>query len=147
MSGGRLYSRRLTAPSGLRVDGAAGLTPWAPRVLPVIGCALQASSGLAPSGVIKHRCAGEVRRHFISRFAAVFRRQAVYHGARQGAHIASAAMLYNSRGREPSTRLSGEADHRQNPASPGRQPGGWLNPRPRKRASTFGNTGKHRSVT
>ncbi len=24
MSGGRLYSRRLTAPSGLRVDGAAG---------------------------------------------------------------------------------------------------------------------------
>ena len=33
MSGGRLYSRRLTAPSGLRVDGAAGLTPWAPRVL------------------------------------------------------------------------------------------------------------------
>ncbi|EHO62013.1 hypothetical protein HMPREF9453_02028, partial [Dialister succinatiphilus YIT 11850] len=58
---------------------------------------------------------GALRRHFVSRFAAVFRRQAVYHGARQGAHIASAAMLYNSRGREPSTRLSGEADHRQNP--------------------------------
>ena len=33
MSGGRLYSRRLTAPSGLRVDGAAGLAPWAQRVL------------------------------------------------------------------------------------------------------------------
>ena len=31
--GGRLYSRRLTAPSGVMVDGAAGLTPWAPRVL------------------------------------------------------------------------------------------------------------------
>ena len=52
--------------------------------------------------------------------------------APKGAHIASAAMLYNSRGREPSTRLSGEADHRQNPASPGRQPGGWLNPRAAK---------------
>ena len=60
MSGGRLYSRRLTAPSGLRVDGVAGLTPWAPRVLPVIDFALQAGSGLAPSGVIKHRCAGDV---------------------------------------------------------------------------------------
>ena len=59
-SGAKLYSRRLTAPSGLRVDGAAGLTPWAPRVLPVIGFALQAGGGLAPSGVIKHRCAGDV---------------------------------------------------------------------------------------
>ena len=59
-SGAKLYSRRLTAPSGLRVDGADGLTPWAPRVLPVIGFALQAGSGLAPSGVIKHRCAGDV---------------------------------------------------------------------------------------
>ena len=27
MSGGRLYSRRLTAPSGLRVDGAARRAP------------------------------------------------------------------------------------------------------------------------
>jgi hypothetical protein len=60
MSGAKLYSRRLTAPSGLRVDGTAGLTPWAPRVLPVIGFALQAGSGLPPSGVIKHRCAGDV---------------------------------------------------------------------------------------
>ena len=51
MSGAKLYSRRLTAPSGLRVDGADGLTPWAPRVLPVIGFALQAGSGLPPSGV------------------------------------------------------------------------------------------------
>ena len=42
MSGGRLYSRRLTAPSGMRVEPAAGLTPWAGRVLPVIGFALQA---------------------------------------------------------------------------------------------------------
>ena len=75
MSGGRLYSRRLTAPSGLRVEPAAGLTPWAGRVLPVIGFALQAGSGLAPSGVIKHRCAGERKapcgRHFVCRFAAV----------------------------------------------------------------------------
>ena len=58
--GAWLYSRRLTAPSGLRVEPAAGLTPWAGRVLPVIGFALQAGSGLAPSGVIKHRCAGDV---------------------------------------------------------------------------------------
>ncbi len=58
--GGRLYSRRLTAPSGLRVEPAAGLTPWAGRVLPVIGFALQAGGGLPPSGVIKHRCAGDV---------------------------------------------------------------------------------------
>ena len=27
----------------------------------------------------------------------------------------------------------------------GQRPGGAINPRPRKRASTFGNTGKHRS--
>ena len=31
--------------------------------------------------------------------------QAVFIMAPKGAHIASAAMLYNSRGREPSTRL------------------------------------------
>ena len=31
MSGGRLYSRRLTAPSGLRVDGAAGPLALGPK--------------------------------------------------------------------------------------------------------------------
>ena len=55
--GAWLYSRRLTAPSGLRVEPAAGLTPWAGRVLPVIGFALQAGGGLTPSGGMKN-CGG-----------------------------------------------------------------------------------------
>ncbi len=38
--------------SRARVEPAAGLTPWAGRVLPVIGFALQAGSGLPPSGVM-----------------------------------------------------------------------------------------------
>ena len=42
--------------------------------------------------------------------------------------LASTAMLYNSRGRESGARLSGEADHRQNPWQPRAvRPGGCLN--------------------
>ena len=74
MSGGRLYSRRLTAPSGLRVDGAAGLTPWAPRVLSGTGWRLPDGfkafgpgsyivplrwRGMAPYGAIIYRLTAE----------------------------------------------------------------------------------------
>ena len=102
--GAWLYSRRLTAPSGLRVEPAAGLTPWAGRVLPVIGFALQAGGGLTPSGVIKHRCASDVgafRRHDKYRLTAENCREAAYKMAPQAPYLASAAVLYNSLGRRP----------------------------------------------
>ena len=53
--------------------------------------------------------------------------------------------LYNSRGREPSTRPGGVSRSRTEPWQPRAvRPGGWLNPHARKGVSTFGNTGKHR---
>ena len=61
--GGKLYSRRLT-PCGRGLMAPPGLRPWAPKVPPVIGFALQAGSGLSPRVVMKYRCAGEVRRPF-----------------------------------------------------------------------------------
>ena len=93
--GAWLYSRRLTAPSGLRVEPAAGLTPWAGRVLPVIGFALQAGGGLTPSGVIKHRCASDVgafRRHDKYRLTVENCREAAYKMALQAPYLASAAV-------------------------------------------------------
>ena len=64
----------------------------------------------------------------------------------RGMHfLASAAILYNSRGREPSTRPGGVSRSRTEPWQPrAERPGGWLNPHARKGVSTFGNTGKHR---
>ena len=60
-------------------------------------------------------------------------------------YLASAAILYNSRGREPSTRPGGVSRSRTEPCQPrAERPGGWLNPHARKGVSTFGNTGKHR---
>ena len=48
-----------------------GLRPWAPRVPPGIGCRLPDGLRAPPSGGMKHRCAGEVRRpygrHFLCR--------------------------------------------------------------------------------
>ena len=66
----QLYSRRLTAPSGLRVEPAAGLTPWAGRVLPVIGFALQGGWRAPALGSryvvsLRWRCLGAFRRHDI----------------------------------------------------------------------------------
>ena len=60
-------------------------------------------------------------------------------------YLASAAILYNSRGRKPSTRPGGVSRSRTEPWQPrAERPGGWLNPHARKGVSTFGNTGKHR---
>ena len=52
--GAWLYSRRLTAPSGLRVEPAAGLTPWAGRVLSGIGFAFRMGYGPSGQGVMKN---------------------------------------------------------------------------------------------
>ena len=62
----------------------------------------------------------------------------------EGAHLASAAILYTSRGREHSTRPGGVSRSRTEPLAPRAvRPGGAINPRG-EAASTFGNTGKHR---
>ena len=59
-------------------------------------------------------------------------------------YLASAAILYDSRGREPSTRPGGVSRSRTEPLAPRAvRPGGAINPRG-EAASTFGNTGKHR---
>ena len=59
-------------------------------------------------------------------------------------YLASAAMLYNSRGRKPSTRPGGVSRSQTDPLAPkAERPGGAINPRG-EAASTFGNTGKHR---
>ena len=61
-------------------------------------------------------------------------------------YLASAAVLYTSRGRKPSTRPGGVSRSRTEPWQPrAERPGGWLNPHARKGVSTFGNTGKHRA--
>ena len=60
-------------------------------------------------------------------------------------YLASAAILYNSRGRKPGARPGGVSRSRTEPWQPrAERPGGWLNPHARKGVSTFGNTGKHR---
>ena len=60
-------------------------------------------------------------------------------------YLASAAILYNSRGRKPGTRPGGVSRSRTEPWQPrAERPGGWLNLHVRKGVSTFGNTGKHR---
>ena len=76
-----------------------------------------------------------------------FRRQRRHKKWRPKApYLASAAILYNSRGREPSTRPGGVSRSRTEPWQPrAERPGGWLNPHARKGVSTFGNTGKHRA--
>ena len=61
-------------------------------------------------------------------------------------YLASAVVLYNSRGRKPSTRPGGVSRSRTEPLAPRAvRPGGAINPRG-EAASTFGNTGKHRTA-
>ena len=55
----------------------------------------------------------------------VWLRSSIYNGARQGAHLASAAILYNYPGRMPSNRPGGEAGPGQN-RRPRAKPGGCL---------------------
>ncbi len=71
----------------------------------------------------------------------------IYTSAPKGAHLASAAILYNSRGRKPGARPGGVSRSQAEPWQPRTErPGGWLNPHARKGVSTFGNTGKHRTA-
>ena len=67
----------------------------------------------------------------------------IKNGARKGAHLASAAILYTSRGRSTQPVREASAGPGQNPWRPG--PSGPAEPSTlARRASTFGNTGKHR---
>ncbi len=59
-------------------------------------------------------------------------------------YLASAAILYNSRGRSPQPACKAKPITGRTLAAQGQRPGGWLNPHARKGVSTFGNNGKHR---
>ena len=70
----------------------------------------------------------------------------IKNGAHKGAHIASAAVLHNSRGRSPQPVREASAGPGQNLWRPG--PSGPAAPSTlARRASTFGNTGKRRILT
>ena len=62
----------------------------------------------------------------------------------EGAHLASTAILYNSRGRSPQPTCKAKPITGRTLAAQGQRPGGWLNPHARKGVSTYGNTGKRR---
>ena len=58
-------------------------------------------------------------------------------------YLASAAILYNSRGRSPQPACKAKPITGRTLGAQGQRPGGAINPRG-EAASTFGNTGKHR---
>ena len=58
-------------------------------------------------------------------------------------YLASAAILYNSRGRSPQPACKAKPITGRTLAAQGQRPGGWLNPHARKGVSTFGNTVHH----
>ena len=60
-------------------------------------------------------------------------------------YLASAAILYNSRGRSPQPACKAKPITGRTLTAQGQRPGGWLNPHARKGVSTYGNTGKHRT--
>ena len=69
----------------------------------------------------------------------------IYMMAPKAPYLASAAILYTSRGRKPGARPGGVSRSRTEPLAPrAERPGGAINPHARKGVSTFGNTGKHR---
>ena len=68
----------------------------------------------------------------------------IYTGAPKGAHLASAAILYNSRGRSPQPACKAKPITGRTLGAQGQRPGDAINPHARKGVSTFGNTGKHR---
>ena len=59
-------------------------------------------------------------------------------------YFASAAILYNSRGRSPQPACKAKPITGRTLGAQGQRPGGAINPHARKGVSTFGNTGKHR---
>ena len=59
-------------------------------------------------------------------------------------YLASAAILYNSRGRSPQPACKAKPITGRTLGAQGQRPGGAINPHARKGVSTFGNTGKHR---
>ena len=65
--------------------------------------------------------------------------------APESAHLASAAVLYTSRGRSTQPACKAKPITGRTLAAQGQRPGGWLNPHARKGVSTFGNTVKHRT--
>ena len=59
-------------------------------------------------------------------------------------YLASAAILYNSRGRSTQPACKAKPITGRTLAAQGLRPDGWLNPHARKGVSTYGNTGKRR---
>ena len=64
----------------------------------------------------------------------------IYTGAPKGAHLASAAVLYNSRGRSPQPACKAKPITGRTLGAQGQRPGGAINLHARKGVSTFGNT-------
>ena len=99
-----------------------GLWPWAPRVLPVIGFALQAGGGLPPSGVIKHRCAGDVGalsgRHDIPPDGGKLPRSGLQNGAVRRRTSPTQWYYIPTLGRRPSTHPGGASRSRIEPLGP-----------------------------
>ena len=60
-------------------------------------------------------------------------------------YLASAAILYNSRGRSPQPACKAKPITGRTLGAQGQRPGGAINPHARKGVSTYGNTGKHRT--
>ena len=84
--------------------------------------------------------------HFLARRAVVkvfAAKGGIKNGAREGAHLASAAVLYNYPGRSPQTACKAKPFTGRTLGAQGQRPGGAINPRGGA-ASTFGNTGKRR---
>ena len=59
-------------------------------------------------------------------------------------YLASAAILYTSRGRSPQPACKAKPITGRTLGAQGQRPGGAINPHARKGVSTFGNTGKYR---
>ena len=68
----------------------------------------------------------------------------IYMMAPKAPYLASAAILYNSRGRSPQTACKAKPITGRTLAAQGQRPGGAINPHAHQGVSTFGNTGKHR---
>ena len=109
---------------------------------------LRGKSRAAGIGVHFHRPQGG-RSVFHGRSPVVWfcRRKAAFILAPQGAHLASAACLYNSLGRQALNLPVRRSRLQAEPWQPrGESPGGCLNPRP-EGPSTFGNTVKRRHLS
>ena len=71
----------------------------------------------------------------------------IKNGARKGAHLASAAVLYNSRGRSPQPACKAKPITGGTFGAQGRRPGGAINPQPRRGCQPSGIQRSTESLT